>query len=98
MTEEKTTEATVASFASTTHSYTIPVLISMSGRLAMKLYIYFQEAGEKFGKHISETVQLNHPPNIEYDCSTSGKMSTALVLSWVRKLLQPKLREHRFCC
>ena len=48
MTGAKTTEATVASVASTTHAYTIQVLISMPGRLAKKLYICFQEAGGKF--------------------------------------------------
>ena len=56
MTGEKTTEATVASVASSTHSYTIQVLISMSGRLAMKFYICFQEGGGKFGKCVSETL------------------------------------------
>ena len=78
MTGQKTTE--VASVASITHSYTIQVLISISGRLAKKLYICFQEAGCKFGKRVSEKLQCYQPPNIEYDCSTSGKMSTALVL------------------
>ena len=52
MTGEKTTEATVASVAFTAHSYTIQILISMSGRLAKKLYICFQEAGCKFGKRV----------------------------------------------
>ena len=80
MTEKKTT---VASVASTTHSYTIQVLISMSGRLAKKLYICFQEAGGKFAKRVFKTLQRNQPPNIEYDCSTSGKMLKALVLSWI---------------
>ena len=92
MTREKTNEATVASGASTTHSYNIQILISMWGRLAKKLYICFQELAGKFGKRVSETLQRNQPPNIEYDCSTSGKMPTALVLPWMRKVLQPELK------
>ena len=67
MTGRKTTEATVASVVSATHSYTIQVLISMSGCLAKKLHICFREAGGKFGKRISETLPRNQPPNIEYD-------------------------------
>ena len=59
---------------------------------AKKLYICFQEVGGKFGKRVSETLQHNQPPNIEYDCSTSGKMLTALVLSWMCKVLQPELK------
>ena len=43
------------------------------------------------GKRVSKTLQRNQPPNIEYDCSTSGKMSTTLVLSWMHKALQPEL-------
>ena len=39
ITGEKTTEATVASVAFTTHSCTIQVLIAMSGRFAKKLFI-----------------------------------------------------------
>ena len=92
MTGEKTTEATVASVASTALSYTIQVLISMIGRLAKKLYICFQEAGGKFGKRVPETLQRNQPPFTKHDCSTRGKMSTALVLSWMRKVLQPELQ------
>ena len=92
MTMEKTTEATVSSLASTTHSYIIQVLISMSGCLEKKLYICFQEAGGKFGKCVSKTLQRNQPPIIEYDCSISGKMSTALILSWLCKVLQPELK------
>ena len=87
MTGQKTAKATVASVASTAHSYTIQVFMSMSGGLAKKLCICFQEAGGKFGKRISETLQRNQRPNIEYVCSTSGKMSTALVLFWIRKVL-----------
>ena len=86
ITGEKTTEANVASVASTTHSCTIQVLISMSGRLTKKLYICFQEAGGKFGTHFFETLQRNQPPNIEYDCSISGKMSTTIFLSWMHKV------------
>ena len=56
MTGEKTTEATVARVASTTHSYTIQLLISMSACLAKKLYICFQEAGGKFSKRVSEAL------------------------------------------
>ena len=56
-TGEKSTEATVASVASTLHSCTIQVLISMSGRLAKKVCICFQEADGKFGKRDSETLQ-----------------------------------------
>ena len=62
----------------------------MSQRLAKELYIYFKEAGGKFGKRVSETLQRNQPPKIEYDCSTSGKTSTAL--SWMREVLQPELK------
>ena len=64
----------------------------MSKRLTKKLYICFQEADDKFGKRVSETLQRIQPLNINYDYSISGKMSTALVLSWMRKLLQPKLK------
>ena len=66
----------------------------MSGRLAKKLCICFQEAGGKFDKRVSETLQSKQPLNIEYGCSTSGKMSTAPVLSWVRrpKVQQPELK------
>ena len=92
MTGEKITEATVASVPSTTHSCNIQVLISMSGRLAKKLYVCFQEAGGKFGNRVSETSKRKLPPNIEYDISTSGKMSTAPVLSWMCKILQPELK------
>ena len=62
MTGGKTTEAIVASVASTTHSYTIHVLISLLGRLEKKLYICFQDAGDKFGKLVSKTLQRNQPP------------------------------------
>ena len=55
ITGEKTTGATFASVASTTHSYTIQILVSNSGCLAKKLFICFQEAGGKFGKRVSET-------------------------------------------
>ena len=92
MTGKKITEATVATVASTAYSYTIQVLISMPGRLEKKLYICFQEAGGKFDKRVSETLQRNQPPNIKYDCSTSGKMSMAIVLPWMRKVLQPELK------
>ena len=54
MTGEKTTEATVARVASTTYSYTIQVLISISGHVTKKFCICFQEAGGKFGKHVYE--------------------------------------------
>ena len=66
----------------------------MSGRLAKILYICFQEVGGKFDKRVSETLQSKQPLNIEYGCSTSGKMSTAPVLSWVRrpKVQQPELK------
>ena len=56
------------------------------------VHICFQEVGGKFGKRVSETLLRNQPPNIEYDCSTSGKIATALVLSWMRKVLQPELK------
>ena len=46
----------------TTHSYTIHMFIFMSGCLAKKLYICFQEAGGKFGKLVSDTLQRNQPP------------------------------------
>ncbi|XP_069673414.1 uncharacterized protein [Periplaneta americana] len=91
VTGEKTNEAVVQSIASTTHSFTIQVLFSMSGHLAKKLYICLQEAGGKFGKCISETLQHNKPSNIEFDCNSSGKMSKAIVLSWMRKVLEPEL-------
>ena len=41
----------------------------------------FSGSGCKLGKRVSETLQRNQPPNIEYDCSTSGKMSIALCCS-----------------
>ena len=56
MTGEKTTEGTVARVASTTSSYTIQVLISISGHVEKKLYICFQEAGGKFSKRVSEAL------------------------------------------
>ncbi|KAJ4441457.1 hypothetical protein ANN_11312 [Periplaneta americana] len=87
MTGEKKTEANVKRVSSITHSYTIHVLISMSGRLTKKLYY----TGDKFGKRVSETVQCNQSPNIEYDCITTGKMLTARKLSWIRKILEPDL-------
>ena len=56
MTGEETTEATVARVASTTHSYTIQVLISISGDLPKKFCICFEEAGGKFSKRVSEAL------------------------------------------
>ena len=49
---EKDTLALIQSQHSLTHSYTAQVLISMSGKLANKLYICFQEVGGKFGPQI----------------------------------------------
>ena len=53
----------------------------------------FQEADGQFGKFVTKQVAENMPPNIIYECSRSGKMSTSLVVSWMKRVLKEELQD-----
>ena len=60
----------------------------MNGKLQRKLDICFQEARGQFGKFITKQVMENVPPDIIYECSRIDKVSTSLVVSWVKRILE----------
>ena len=77
---EKSTFVSVNSMFDITHSYTIIPLISMSGKFVGKIFITFQEYSGVFGPRVLDS--LKQYPNIYYDCSKSGKMTSANIKNW----------------
>lgn len=55
-------------------------IISMSGKFFSKIFITFQEINGVFGPRVLES--LIQYPNISYDCSRSGKMTTENIKNW----------------
>lgn len=88
---EKVTLATYQSINSITHSYTIDIALSMSGHLAKKMYICFQEKDGKFGSRVIKKIETNCPPNVVVECSKSGKMTKVHLKSFFEKVIEPEL-------
>lgn len=88
-TGEKQTLGLCQTQKSLTHSYTVQVLISPSGKLGNKIYICFQEPGGVFGPRVLLAL-LDLPFNVEVDCTTSGKMTKRTVERWAESCLAPE--------
>ena len=74
-----------------THSFTILPMISMSGTAPGKLFICLQERGNQFGPRVLKQVeeQEREYGNIVVRCSTSGKMTTEMMKSWIHEVVAP---------
>lgn len=61
------------------------------------LYICFQDYSKKNGKRFAKDIKQTIPPNIIGKSSTSGKMSTFLVVSRMKNVPKEKKKDIRFC-
>ena len=86
---EKSTQATIRSQISATHSYTIQPIITLSGSLLPILYICLKETTGKFGKFIDKSIF--RPQNIILSCSKSGKLTKTHVQEFYSKVLLPSI-------
>lgn len=91
---EKTTRGLVQSLNSMTHSYTVQIMVSNAGFLAKKAYICFQERGGKFGPIVMNRIRDKIPPNVQIDCTDSGKMTKKTLENWIQSCLGPEI-EHK---
>lgn len=83
---EKDTWARCQSTNSLTHSYTIQVHISLSGKLGKSIYICFQERSGSFGPQVRASLDRNTPPNVFVDASTSGKLTKTHFKRWFQNV------------
>ncbi|RWS00424.1 uncharacterized protein B4U79_05620 [Dinothrombium tinctorium] len=89
---ESNTSVLVDSTNATTHSFTIQVMISLSGKVMEPFYICLQESGGTFGPRVSQN--LFNPGNCVINCSNSGKMTKQLVRHWGEQCLKPVCEEN----
>lgn len=86
---EKKVESVVQSVSATTHSYTIQPTISADGRLLSLLFIVLKEVTGTFGPRVQET--LFNAPNIFVTASTSGKLTSNHVKTWLKEVFFPNV-------
>ena len=89
---EHDTHGKIESSYNLSHSYTIMPLISMSGKLARKLYICLQEKDGKFGPRVAKEVQKDVPFNLYIEASKSGKMEKAHMISFRDNIFKPEIQ------
>jgi hypothetical protein len=78
-----------------THSYTVMPLVTRDGRAVGKLLIVLQEPGGRLGPRVRPQVEdmERRLGNIFVQASSSGKMSTDLMLDWAENVLFPYIDE-----
>ena len=86
---EKSTFGAVSSKNATTHSYMIQPTISLEGELIGAMYLCLQEPKGKMGDTVKKN--LFEPTNVVITCSTSGKLTSSLVLYWRDHCLAPSI-------
>ncbi|XP_032691723.1 uncharacterized protein LOC116854168 [Odontomachus brunneus] len=85
----KKIESVVQSISATTHSYTIQPTISADGRLLSPLFIVLKEVTGTFGPRVQET--MFKAPNIFVTASTSGKLTSNHVKTWLKEVFFPNV-------
>ena len=89
----KLTLATVHSINNTTHSYTVPPITTMSGKLIGPLFLCLKENPGCLSENIKKTLfQLN---NIVSTCSKSGKLTSSFVKYWRNSVLKPLIGQKK---
>ena len=88
---EKATYLCVGSMHSTTHSYTIQLIITMAGQILPKFLICIQEISGQFGPIVPQ--QLPKFDNVFITCSKSGKMTRDLVVNFKENIIKPYFKE-----
>lgn len=83
----KKVENVVQSISSTTHSYTIQPTISAEGKLLSPLFMVLKEPKGEFGPIVVK--KLLQAPNIYLEASTSGKLSSELLQTWLSNVFFP---------
>ena len=74
-----------------THSFTLQLTVSRSGRLGSYIFICFQETGGKFGPKVVKDVErlTDVYKNVVVVPSQSGKMGKQHVKTWYQKCFLP---------
>ncbi len=88
---EKSTECAITSANKITHSYSIQVTISASGRLVGPVFLYLQEPQGLFGPRVLDS--LPGYDNVYLVCSSSGKLTKHLFREWCEVIL-PEITER----
>ena len=83
---ERATLGSAQSLNALTHSYTIQPLLDMDGHMKGKLWVNLQEPSGKFGPRVTET--LDSYTNLFTTCSKFGKLTTALMRTWVENVFK----------
>ena len=86
---EKKTYGVVRSKNATTHSYTLQPMISLSGSLIGPIFLCLQEPGGKMGPIVR--LSLFETKDVCITCSSSGKLTSSLVLYWRDHCLVPNI-------
>ena len=84
---EKKTEAIVQSLSSTTHSYTIQIIISATGKLLSPLFINLNEIKGYFGDRVQRN--MFRASNLYITASKSGKLTKEHVINWTTQVYFP---------
>ena len=86
---EKKTFGAVGSKNACTHSYTIQPMISLDGELVGPMFLCLQEPTGRMGDIVK--ANLFEPANVVITCSSSGKLTSSLVLYWRDHCLVPSI-------
>lgn len=94
----KSVELYIGDLNKVTHSYTVMYTISASGTLLPKVFICLQEPGGQFGPRVAVDVQRYEDDfgNVYVTCSGSGKMSTALMKTYLDEIIKPYVGSRNF--
>lgn len=97
-TGEKTVEISIGDLNKITHSYTAQYLLTKSGKVLDKVFVYLQEPGDTFGVRVKKEVDelLKLCKNVIVVCSKSSKLTSYLYEQYLQTVLKPYVGNNPF--
>lgn len=86
----------VDSMSKTTHTFTAQPIFTRDGRLTGPLTLCMQEATGDFGPIVRAEVRQQEQElgNVNIISSRSGKMTSSLMVDWIRRVLRPTMQRN----